>query len=50
VCDDCGRIEDVHADFPDVAVPRDLAGDFQVSATEIVFRGRCATCAAEDPT
>jgi Fe2+ or Zn2+ uptake regulation protein len=47
VCDGCGRIDDVHADFPGVHVPeqREAAG-FQVTATEIVFRGRCADCAA----
>jgi Fe2+ or Zn2+ uptake regulation protein len=47
VCDVCGRVDDLHADFPGVAVPRrpETRG-FEVTATEIVFRGRCATCAA----
>ncbi len=46
VCDACGRITDLHADFPGVAVPtRGEAEGFQVLATEIVFRGRCADCA-----
>jgi Fe2+ or Zn2+ uptake regulation protein len=47
VCDACGRIEDVHPDLSRVAVPagREAAG-FEVTTTEIVFRGRCATCAA----
>ena len=47
VCDGCGRIEDLHVDFPGVSAPAgsDAAG-FEVSTTEIVFRGRCATCAS----
>ena len=51
VCTACGRIEDVHV--PGVVVPRpDEAGSFEVTSTEIVFRGRCASCAvaAPDPT
>ena len=47
VCDVCGRIDDLHATFPGVAVPRTArAKGFQVTATEIVFRGRCADCAS----
>ncbi len=47
VCEVCGRIRDLHADFPGVTVPPhgDAAG-FEVTATEIVFRGRCADCAS----
>jgi Fe2+ or Zn2+ uptake regulation protein len=43
----CGRIDDVHADFLRVTVPpgEDAMG-FEVTATEIVFRGRCADCAS----
>lgn len=47
VCEVCGRIDDLHADFPGVAVPRrGEARGFEVTATEIVFRGRCARCTA----
>ncbi|MEO7430314.1 MAG: transcriptional repressor [Acidimicrobiales bacterium] len=47
VCEECGRIDDLHASFPGVAVPRTReAKGFQVTATEIVFRGRCASCAS----
>lgn len=49
VCEACGRIEDVHADFPDVAVPAgggEGTAGFRVTTTEIVFRGRCAACSA----
>lgn len=47
VCDACGRIVDLDAEFPGVTVPvtGETAG-FQVTSTEIVFRGRCATCAS----
>jgi hypothetical protein len=48
VCDVCGRIDDVHAEFPGVAVPASVDAGFEVTATEIVFRGRCAECAAAD--
>jgi Fe2+ or Zn2+ uptake regulation protein len=51
VCEACGRIDDLHADFPGVAVPRDGEGaGFGVATTEIVFRGRCAACAAATQT
>lgn len=47
VCADCGRIEDVHVDFPGVVLPRrGESRGFEVTSTEIVFRGRCAECAA----
>jgi Fe2+ or Zn2+ uptake regulation protein len=47
VCEVCGRIDDIHASFPGVTVPaRAEAEGFEVTATEIVFRGRCAACAA----
>lgn len=50
VCEACGRIDDLHVDFPGVTVPTsDEARGFHVTATEIVFRGRCATCVAASP-
>lgn len=45
VCVDCGRIDDVYGDPPDLAVP----DGFEVTTTEIVFRGRCATCRTAPP-
>ena len=49
-CVDCGRIDDVDGDFPDISVPSDgLADGFEVTATEIVFRGRCAPCRTAPP-
>jgi Fur family peroxide stress response transcriptional regulator len=44
VCDSCGRVHDVYADFSDVRLPRGRLEGFQVSSTEIVFRGLCPEC------
>jgi Fe2+ or Zn2+ uptake regulation protein len=46
VCESCGGVVDLHADFTDLQVPEALGHGFLVSSTEIVFRGRCAQCAA----
>jgi Fe2+ or Zn2+ uptake regulation protein len=40
VCTACGRIDDVYGEVPPLAVP----DGFEVTAAEIVYRGRCATC------
>jgi Fe2+ or Zn2+ uptake regulation protein len=44
VCDRCGEVRDIHADFTDVEVPDDHRQGFRVSSTEIVFRGLCTHC------
>lgn len=47
VCDRCGKVRDVYADFADVRLPRSTKGElqgFRVSTTEIVFRGLCRSC------
>jgi Fe2+ or Zn2+ uptake regulation protein len=46
VCDACGTIEDLHHHFPGVVLPAPAAEGFEVDVTEIVFRGRCASCVA----
>ena len=46
VCESCGRVSDLHVDFPEVRVPEDAG--FMASSTEIVFRGRCDACRAVD--
>jgi Fe2+ or Zn2+ uptake regulation protein len=46
VCESCGAVVDLHADFTDLQVPDGFGRGFLVSSTEIVFRGRCADCAA----
>jgi Fe2+ or Zn2+ uptake regulation protein len=44
VCDRCGKVRDLYADFTGVRVPKGDHG-FHVSSTEIVFRGVCDECA-----
>jgi Fur family transcriptional regulator, peroxide stress response regulator len=46
VCEACGEVTDVYADFTDVRLSRHKLRGFQVSSTEIVFRGRCAACSS----
>ena len=54
VCDGCGAVHDVAADFPGVTLGAADRFGFEVDATEIVFRGRCPRCtgagAFPDPT
>ena len=47
VCSRCGRVDDILIDVPPMAVPTDPHG-FQVTHTEVVFRGLCADCVAAD--
>jgi Fur family transcriptional regulator, peroxide stress response regulator len=48
VCDGCGRVIDVPARSR-VSAPRpEVAEGFEVTTTEIVYRGRCAQCRALD--
>jgi Fur family transcriptional regulator, peroxide stress response regulator len=44
VCQRCGRVHDLQADFTAVRVPVGHEHGFRVSTTEIVFRGVCADC------
>jgi Fe2+ or Zn2+ uptake regulation protein len=46
VCHGCGQVVDLHHDFSGVVLPADTADGFEITTTEIVFRGRCATCVA----
>jgi Fe2+ or Zn2+ uptake regulation protein len=48
VCEACGEVHDVHADFSGVHVPDGRDHGFDVSVTEIVFRGLCPDCQAVD--
>ena len=48
VCGRCGLVRDVHVDHPDVQPrQRDGAG-FEITDTEIVFRGICDSCRGAD--
>lgn len=44
-CDTCGAIWDIYADVSALGHPAHAVG-FTVTATEVVFRGRCAPCAS----
>lgn len=46
VCDECGKVHDVYVDFTDLQVPDGVDRGFLITSTEVVFRGRCASCAA----
>jgi Fe2+ or Zn2+ uptake regulation protein len=46
VCDACGMVRDLYADF-EIAVPRGRAKGFTVKNAEVVFRGLCDTCKRE---
>jgi Fe2+ or Zn2+ uptake regulation protein len=45
VCESCGRVHDLYADFTDVRVPAGGSHGYTISSTEIVFRGTCPDCA-----
>jgi Fe2+ or Zn2+ uptake regulation protein len=44
VCECCGRVQDVEAPAGSVRLPADLDHGFEVTGTQIVFRGRCSQC------
>jgi Fe2+ or Zn2+ uptake regulation protein len=46
VCTRCGKVRDLHADFPDVTIPTALRQGFSLGTPEVVFRGLCASCNA----
>jgi Fur family transcriptional regulator, stress-responsive regulator len=43
VCTTCGTVRDVLLDVADLRVP--ARHDFHVDAVEVIFRGRCESCA-----
>jgi Fur family transcriptional regulator, stress-responsive regulator len=44
VCRHCGKVRDLHVEFPGLAVPSGAEEGFELSGAEVVFRGRCASC------
>ncbi len=46
VCNRCGAVRDLYADFDTVKVPPAEAEGFVVGAAEVVFRGLCSACQA----
>lgn len=45
VCDGCGKVHDVELAVPPFVVDPEVADGFRVDTTQIVLRGRCASCA-----
>ena len=43
VCESCGKVRDLYADF-NIAVPRGRTKGFTVKNAEVVFRGLCDDC------
>jgi Fe2+ or Zn2+ uptake regulation protein len=50
VCDGCGRVIDVSADTSDFRLPPRQRQGFEITNTEVVFRGRCAECRSSVPS
>src|SRR5580692_5316749 len=46
VCRSCGKVRDLAAEFPGLAVPRRATQGFAVDSAEVVFRGLCDDCTA----
>ncbi|MBK5223523.1 MAG: transcriptional repressor [Acidimicrobiia bacterium] len=46
VCAECGSVRDIVVDSADIELAEATLEGFAVSSTDIVFRGRCASCAA----
>jgi Fe2+ or Zn2+ uptake regulation protein len=44
VCESCGKVRDLHADFSHVTVPKGSDDGFQLGEAEVIFRGTCAEC------
>jgi Fe2+ or Zn2+ uptake regulation protein len=46
VCNRCGKVRDLYADYSRVEVPSSARQGFVVGSAEVVFRGLCADCQA----
>jgi Fe2+ or Zn2+ uptake regulation protein len=49
VCERCGKVRDLHADFGALDVPERQRQGFTIGAAEVVFRGVCAECSPHHP-
>ena len=47
VCERCGKVRDLDADFGDLRIPPRARQGFRLGSAEITFRGLCATCTDE---
>ncbi|HET9732787.1 MAG TPA: transcriptional repressor [Acidimicrobiales bacterium] len=48
VCARCGAVRDLFADFDHVVVPVGMEQGFEVGRAEVVFRGLCENCKANE--
>ena len=46
VCERCGKVRDLFADFGELRVPSAASQGFTIGSAEVVFRGLCDVCAA----
>jgi Fe2+ or Zn2+ uptake regulation protein len=44
VCQSCGKVRDVDAEFPGLHIPPGTAPGFKTLSAEVVFRGVCDQC------
>ena len=49
VCEQCGKVRDLHAEYGPLDVPDSERQGFVVGVAEIVFRGVCADCSPSSP-
>jgi Fe2+ or Zn2+ uptake regulation protein len=50
VCTSCGQVRDVYVDLGDVHIPPAQRRGFQISSTDVVFRGLCDACSTRSTT
>jgi Fe2+ or Zn2+ uptake regulation protein len=48
VCERCGKVRDLYADFTKVKVPRGRDQGFRLRSAEVVFRGECQECSTSN--
>ena len=48
VCEQCGKVRDVFADFGELKVPAGVREGFTLGRAEVVFRGRCRDCSTSE--
>jgi Fe2+ or Zn2+ uptake regulation protein len=48
VCTRCGKVRDLFADFSGLKAPAESLQGFRVGQAEVVFRGLCPDCIAEE--
>ena len=49
VCDQCGEVCDVEADYPNLVVPPSQRRHFVIGRADVVFAGLCDSCASTEP-